>query len=100
MTAYAEKQTAITGIGQSKISRGADKSALGLTIDAALGAIADAGLTRAHIDGMATWPGDRADGSGFSDVGIPALQDALRLKRGEIALTADGAKIKVIEIPG
>ncbi|HCW62061.1 MULTISPECIES: thiolase family protein [Sphingobium] len=82
MTAYAEKQTAITGIGQSKISRGADKSALGLTIDAALGAIADAGLTRAHIDGMATWPGDRADGSGFSDVGIPALQDALRLKLG------------------
>lgn len=27
-------------------------------------------------------------------------EDALRLKRGEIALTADGAKIKVIEIPG
>ena len=26
-------------------------------------------------------------------------EDALRLKRGEIALTADGAKIKVIEIP-
>lgn len=34
MTAYAEKQTAITGIGQSKISRGAEKSALGLTVDA------------------------------------------------------------------
>ena len=26
-------------------------------------------------------------------------EDALRLKRGEIALTADGAHIKVIEIP-
>ena len=26
-------------------------------------------------------------------------EDALRLKRGEIALTADGARIKVIEIP-
>ncbi len=80
MTAYPEKQTAITGIGQSKISRGSDKSALSLSIDAALGAIGNAGLTRADIDGMATWPGDRADGSGFSDVGIPQLQDALRLK--------------------
>ena len=27
-------------------------------------------------------------------------EDALRLKHGELALTADGAKIKVIEIPG
>jgi acetyl-CoA acetyltransferase len=80
MTAYPEKQTAITGIGQSKISRSSDKSALSLSIDAALGAIGNAGLTRADIDGMATWPGDRADGSGFSDVGIPQLQDALRLK--------------------
>jgi acetyl-CoA acetyltransferase len=80
--AYPEKRTAITGIGQSKISRGADKSALALTIDAALEAIADAGLTRADIDGMATWPGDRVDGSGFSDVGIPVLQDALRLGVG------------------
>lgn len=76
---YPEKQTAITGIGQSKISRGADKSALTLTIDAALEAIADAGLKRSDIDGMATWPGDRADDSGFSDVGITALQDALRI---------------------
>ncbi|NBU85215.1 MAG: thiolase family protein, partial [Sphingomonadaceae bacterium] len=42
MTAYPEKQTAITGIGQSKISRGSDKSALALTIDAALQAIENA----------------------------------------------------------
>lgn len=82
MSAYAEKKTAITGIGQSVINRGADKSALGLTIDACLEAIADAGLARADIDGMATWPGDKNDGSGFSDVGIPAVQDALRLELG------------------
>ncbi|MCK9541265.1 MAG: thiolase family protein [Novosphingobium sp.] len=80
MRNYPEKNCAITGIGQSKISRGADKSALGLTIDAAMQAIADAGLKRSDIDGIATWPGDRADGSGFSDVGIPALQDALRIE--------------------
>ncbi|MFZ4745932.1 MAG: thiolase family protein [Sphingomonas sp.] len=82
MTVFAERRTAITGIGQSVISRGADKSALGLSIDAAMAAITDAGLKRSDIDGIATWPGDRGDGSGFSDVGIPALQDALRLKLG------------------
>jgi acetyl-CoA acetyltransferase len=82
MTSYPEKNCAITGIGQSRISRGAEKSALGLTIDAALEALADAGLRRMDIDGMATWPGERTDGSGFSEVGIPALQDALRLQLG------------------
>lgn len=82
MIRYPEKDVAITGIGQSEISRGAGVSALSLTIDAALEAIADAGLERSAIDGMSTWPGDRGDRSGFSDVGIPALQDALRLKLG------------------
>ncbi len=77
---YPEKNIAITGIGQSKVSRSADKSALGLTIDAAMEAIRDAGLKREDIDGIATWPGAITDGSGFSPVGIPALQDALRLE--------------------
>ena len=80
MTAYPEKQTAITGIGQSKISRGADKSALGLTIDAAMQAIENAGLKRSDIDGMACWPGGTGEANGFAPVSIPALQDALRLK--------------------
>lgn len=75
-----EKNCAITGIGQSRISRDAGVSALSLTIDAAMGAISDAGLARDDIDGIATWPGAIPDGSGFSPVGIPALQDALRLK--------------------
>jgi acetyl-CoA acetyltransferase len=80
MTAFAEKNTAITGIGLSDVSRGASKSALALTVDAAMEAIRDAGLTRAEIDGIATWPGERADGSGFSPVGCSAVQDALRFK--------------------
>ena len=80
MTSYPEKKTAITGIGQSKISRGADKSALGLTIDAALEAISDAGLTRADIDGCACWPGGSGIETGFAPVSIGMLQDALRLK--------------------
>lgn len=82
MSRYPEKNIAIVGIGMSEVSRGATKSALALTIDAALEAIADAGLSRAEIDGLATWPGERADSSGFSPVGCAALQDALRLKVG------------------
>ena len=77
---YPEKQTAITGIGQSAISRGADKSALGLTIDAVLEAIQDAGLKPADIDGISCWPGGTGELNGFAPVGIPVLQDALRLK--------------------
>ena len=55
MTRFAEKDTAITGVGLSKVARGASKSALALTVDAALEAIADAGLTRADIDGIAAF---------------------------------------------
>jgi acetyl-CoA acetyltransferase len=79
---YPEKNCAITGIGQSEVSRAATKTALELTVDAALEAIADAGLTRADIDGIATWPGGSDVTTGFSPVGIPSLQDALRLKLG------------------
>ncbi|MEH6791534.1 thiolase family protein [Parasphingorhabdus sp.] len=42
-------------------------------------AITDAGLTRADIDGMACWPGDRGDNGGMGPVGIPQLQDAMRI---------------------
>ncbi len=77
---YPEKNLAITGIGQSAVSRAATQSALELTVDACLEAIADAGLKRADIDGVATWPGDRSDGSGFSPVGCAGIQDALRLE--------------------
>ena len=77
---YAEKNVAITGIGQSRVSRGPQtKSPLSLTIDAAMQAIEDAGLKRSDIDGMACWPGDRGDKGGMGPVGIPMLQDALRI---------------------
>ena len=65
MTRHAEKDTAITGTGQSEVSRGSDKSALELTVDASMHAIADAGLKRSDIDGVATWPGADNNESGF-----------------------------------
>ncbi|HVW44715.1 MAG TPA: thiolase family protein [Amycolatopsis sp.] len=77
-----EKQVAITGIGQSDVTRGTDRWPIDLTIDACLAAIADAGLSRADIDGVATWPGPRSELTGFSPVGAAQLQDALRLRVG------------------
>jgi acetyl-CoA acetyltransferase len=79
MTVFAEKEVAITGIGQSDVTRGTDRSPLDLTIDAALEAIHDAGLERSDIDGLATWPAGGSESAGFAPVGTPMLQDALRL---------------------
>jgi acetyl-CoA acetyltransferase len=45
-------QCAIVGIGQTPFTRGTDKSTLELHLDAALEAIADAGLSVADIDGV------------------------------------------------
>lgn len=82
MTAHRlhEKKVAITGIGQSEVARPSDKSAMRLTVDAALEAIADAGLKRDDIDGVACWPGDNHHGNSFSPVGPNALIGTLGLK--------------------
>lgn len=77
---FPEKNVALTGVGMSDVSRGAAKSALELTVDACMEAITDAGLRRADIDGIATWPGNTGAQSGFSPIGCANIQDALRLK--------------------
>src|SRR3954453_7500472 len=69
----------ISGIGQSDIGRRLHRRPLDLTVDAALAAIEDAGLTRADIDGIATYPGNMDVPPGFSGVGVTEVQDALRL---------------------
>ena len=75
-----ERKAIISGIGQSDVGRRLNRSELDLTIDASLAAIADAGLTVADIDGLATYPGGIALVPGFSGPGTPTVQDALRLK--------------------
>jgi acetyl-CoA acetyltransferase len=77
-----EKNVAISGVGQSEVTRGTDRWPIDLTIDACVEAIEDAGLTRADIDGVATWPGGGSEASGFAPVGAGQLQDALRLNVG------------------
>lgn len=80
LDARYEKNVAITGIGQSEVGRPSSKSAMRLTLDAALEAISDAGLQRSDIDGVACWPGDNNNGSSFSPVGPNALISALGLQ--------------------
>jgi acetyl-CoA acetyltransferase len=75
-----ERKAAITGVGQSDVGRRLGREALSLTVDACLDAIADAGLTPADVDGLATYPGNMNQPPGFSGVGITEVQDALRLE--------------------
>jgi acetyl-CoA acetyltransferase len=75
-----ERRAALTGIGQSDVGRRLGRDPLGLTLDACLAAIEDAGLTRDDIDGLATYPGAMGGAPGFTGAGITDVHDALRLK--------------------
>src|SRR3954447_206412 len=86
MTARFEEACIVSGIGQSEVGRRVEKGVMALTLDAALEAIADAGLRPADIDGVMSWPGaiSRAEGlatarPGRSGPGPHAVIDALRL---------------------
>lgn len=76
---YGEKDVAITGIGQSEVGRPSTRSAMQLTLDACREAIADAGLKREDIDGVACWPGDNNNGNPFSPIGPNALASVMGL---------------------
>jgi acetyl-CoA acetyltransferase len=69
----------ISGVGQSALGRRLFRDPVDLTLDACLAAIDDAGLTRADIDGIATYPGNMTNPPGFSGAGVTEVQDALRL---------------------
>lgn len=80
-TTVGEKSCAITGIGQSEVSRVGGKSALELTVTASLQAIESAGLSCDEIDGIATWPGlNLAATPGMAPVGVFQLKEALGLE--------------------
>ena len=64
-----EDKVAITGIGMSRVGRRLGVPPLGLTVDACRAAVADAGLTMADIDGLATYPGTPPMG-GHSEGGV------------------------------
>jgi acetyl-CoA acetyltransferase/uncharacterized OB-fold protein len=74
-----EEQSAITGIGMSKIGRRLMLDPLALTLEACRRAIEDAGLRYADIDGLSTYPGGNTS-EGFSEGGITAVEEALRIR--------------------
>ena len=75
-----EDKVAITGIGMSQIGRRLMRRPLSLTVEACRAAVADAGLSMADIDGLSTYPGAMfAGATGFSEGGIPAVEEALRI---------------------
>jgi len=71
-----ERRAVISGAAQSDIGRRLHRSGLDLTIEAALRAIDDAGLTVDDIDGLSTYPGS---GGPFGGASGAELHDALRL---------------------
>ena len=75
-----EDKVAITGIGMSEIGRRLLVPPVSLTVQACERAIADAGLTIADIDGLATYPGAGAAYGGFGEGGVTALESALGLE--------------------
>jgi len=70
-------RSVVSGLGKSQVGRRLGRSALDLTLEASLAAIEDAGLDRADIDGLVTYPGGRGPTAG---VEIPEVQDALDLE--------------------
>ncbi|WP_245650678.1 thiolase family protein [Nocardia harenae] len=81
----------ISGVGQSDIGRGLGRSPLSLAAQAALRAIADAGLDVDDVDGVSTWPGRYDHIPGFSGVGVSDLQAALGLRLNWFAGGPDAA---------
>jgi acetyl-CoA acetyltransferase len=76
----SNREAYITGIGMSEVGVRLTRSPLGLTLDAVREALADAGLSCAQIDGVATYPGKLQIFMGFSPVSSDELIEMLGLK--------------------
>ena len=79
-TERLERRAILSGVGQSAIGRRLFRTDIDLTTEAALRAIADAGLTPDDIDGIASYPGAMIGAPpGFAGPGVAEVQDALGL---------------------
>jgi acetyl-CoA acetyltransferase len=76
----AESQAVISGVGRSAIGRRLGANPRRLAVDAALAAIADAGLTPRDIDGVSTYPGATGSTPGITGAGVDDLRALLGLK--------------------
>ena len=75
-----EDRVAITGIGMSEVGRRLMRQPVSLTVEACRAAVADAGLTMDDIDGLSTYPGGMIGAGGITEGGIPAVEEALRIR--------------------
>ena len=77
---FDSKQVVFSGVGQSDVGRKLERSGIDLTLDAAIEAIAHAGLDISDIDGLCSYPGVRKDISpGFGPVALADVKNALGL---------------------
>ena len=75
-----ERQAVIRGFGSTRVGRRLPVSEMALTADACLAALADAGLQRDEIDGLATFPGGGFDTPGLAGPGADEVHAALGLQ--------------------
>lgn len=90
MTLHPEKLACITGAAQSEVGRPSSRTALQLTADACLAAIADAGLEVSDIDGIACYPGKSAEGGGIAPVSPSEAAAVLGIDPKWILASAEG----------
>ena len=70
-----KEQGAVTGIGETAYSRNSGKSVVALQMQAALAAIADAGLSPKDIDGIVAYSASGVVAEDFvTNFGIPDLR--------------------------
>lgn len=83
-------KAAITGIGLSKIGRNTMRPAIAHLAEAAVEAIEDAGLTRADIDGVTSYPGKNDQSPGMSPLGVLDVREGLGLSTRWHSNTQEG----------
>ena len=83
-----ESRVIVSGLGLSDTGRGLERTGLDLALDAALLAIADAGLRPEDIDGVASMP--------FGDRPPEEIVDALGLKLNWMGGSSSGAQLGVM----
>lgn len=86
-----EARAVIAGVGRSTIGRKLMRSDLQLTVDAALEAVADAGLDVDQIDGIAAYPGFGIGPPGYAGPHTDDVADALGLQLAWHRAGAEGA---------
>ncbi len=88
MTGMAK--AAITGVGMSDIGRNTGRPAMYHLAEAVDRALARAGLTRADIDGICTYPGKAENSPGMSPLGTGEVRGALGLQTRWHSALPDG----------